>query len=182
MIDASDQTLIKRILHGDQRAFGDLLDRYEKVVYNAAYRVLGNEADAEDVTQTVFLKVYENLATYNPKYRFFSWLYRIALNESINVRKRIRPSVDLSEVTPVEAGTAETLLLDSDLEEQIGRALMSLTPENRAILILRHYQEFSDREIAYIMDLTESKIKARLFSARQRLGQILLTKGLRAEI
>lgn len=182
MSSTNDQTVIERILEGDQRAFGDLLDRYEKVVYNAAYRILGNEADAEDVTQTVFLKVYENLATYNPKYRFFSWLYRIAINESVNARKRIRPTMELSEVTPVEDSTAEMLLMDSDREEVIGQALMYLTPENRAILILRHYQEFSYREIAYIMDLTESKIKARLFSARQRLGQILLTKGLSTEI
>jgi len=182
MTSTSDQTIIERILQGDQRAFGDLLDRYEKVVYNAAYRVLGNGPDAEDVTQTVFLKVYENLATYNPKYRFFSWLYRIAINESVNAKKRLRPSVDLSEVTAVESGSAETSLLDSDREEQIGQALMFLTPENRAILILRHYQEFSYREIAYIMDLTESKIKARLFSARQRLGKVLLTKGMSTEI
>jgi RNA polymerase sigma-70 factor (ECF subfamily) len=182
MTSTSDQTVIERILQGDQRAFGELLDRYEKVVYNAAYRVLGNGPDAEDVTQTVFLKVYENLATYNPKYRFFSWLYRIAINESVNARKRLRPSVDLADVTPVEEVTADTSLLDLDREEQIGQALMFLTPENRAILILRHYQEFSYREIAYIMDLSEAKIKARLFSARQRLGKILLTKGLGTEI
>lgn len=182
MTSTNDQTVIDQILQGDRAAFGELLDRYEKVVYNAAYRVLGNEADAEDVTQTVFLKVYENLATYNPKYRFFSWLYRIAINESVNARKRLRPTVELSEMITVETDSAETLLLDADREEQIGRALMFLTPENRAILILRHYQEFSYREIAYIMDLTESKVKARLFGARQRLGKILLSKGLSTEL
>lgn len=182
MTSTSDQHVIERVLQGDKRAFAELLTRYEKVVYNAAYRVLGTEVDAQDVTQTVFLKVYENLATYNPKYRFFSWMYRIAINESVNAKRRLRQTVELTEATSTELNTAEQSLLNSDQEEQIGIALMALTPENRAILILKHYQEFSYREIAYIMDLTESKVKARLFSARQRLGQILLTKGLRAEL
>jgi len=182
MTSTSDQHVIERVLQGDKRAFGLLLDRYEKVVYNAAYRVLGTEVDAQDVTQTVFLKVYENLSTYNPKYRFFSWMYRIAINESVNAKRRMRQTVELTESTATESNPAEDLLLNADREDQIGIALMELTPENRAILILKHYQEFSYNDIAYIMDLTEGKVKARLFSARQRLGKILLTKGLRAEL
>jgi RNA polymerase sigma-70 factor, ECF subfamily len=182
MTSTSDQHVIDRVLQGDKRAFAELLNRYEKVVYNAAYRVLGTEADAQDVTQTVFLKVYENLSTYNPKYRFFSWMYRIAINESVNAKRRLRNTVELTESSSTEPNFAEQTLLNEDREEQIGVALMELTPENRAILILKHYQEFSYREIAYIMDLTESKVKARLFSARQRLGKILLAKGLRTEL
>jgi RNA polymerase sigma-70 factor (ECF subfamily) len=69
-----------------------------------------------------------------------------------------------------------------DVEHQIGSALMSLTPENRAILILRHYQEFSYKDIAYIMELSEQKVKSRLYSARQRLGKILIQKGLKTEL
>jgi RNA polymerase sigma-70 factor (ECF subfamily) len=143
---------------------------------------VGNEPDAEDVSQTVFLKVYENLATYNPRYQFFSWLYRIAVNEAVNAKKRIRRSVELTEESLVSQTTPFEGAVAVDVENQIGAALMSLSPENRAILILRHYQEFTYKDIAYIMDLTEQKVKSRLYSARQRLGKILIQKGLRTEL
>ena len=83
-----DKKLMERCLKGDRHAFEALLVRYKKPVYNAAYRMLNNSEDARDVTQTVFLKVYENLDQYDPSHRFFSWIYRIAMNESINWLKK----------------------------------------------------------------------------------------------
>lgn len=177
-----DHILIERILSGERSAFAELLDRYQKVVYNVAIGVVGNQLDAEDITQTVFLKVYENLATYNPRYRFFSWLYRIAINESLNAKKRMRQTVELDEEAIQKDSTPEESAVESDLENRIGEALMFLSPEKRAIVVLRHYQELSYREIAYVMDLSETKIKARLYSARQMLGRILIKQGLRAEL
>lgn len=182
MTGTADTVLVTRTLEGEKRAFGELVDRYQKVVYNVAYRVLGNEADAEDVAQTVFLKVYENLSTYNPRYQFFSWLYRIAVNEAVNAKKRLRKTVELAEDSAQSATTPLDGVVAVDVENQIGAALMSLSPENRAILILRHYQEFSYSDIAFIMDLTEQKVKSRLYSARQRLGKILIQKGLKTEL
>lgn len=182
MTGTTDKLLVTRTLEGERNAFGELVDRYQKVVYNVAYRVVGNEPDAEDVAQTVFLKVYENLATYNPRYQFFSWLYRIAVNEAVNAKKRVRKSVELTEDAILTQSTPLDGAMAVDVENQIGAAMMSLTPENRAILILRHYQEFTYRDIAYIMDLTEQKVKSRLYSARQRLGKILIQKGLKTEL
>jgi len=182
MTGTTDKLLVTRTLEGERNAFGELVDRYQKVVYNVAYRVVGNEPDAEDVAQTVFLKVYENLATYNPRYQFFSWLYRIAVNEAVNAKKRVRNSVELTEDSSLTQSTPLDGAMAVDVENQIGAAMMSLTPENRAILILRHYQEFTYRDIAYIMDLTEQKVKSRLYSARQRLGKILIQKGLKTEL
>lgn len=182
MTGTTDKLLVTRTLEGERNAFGELVDRYQKVVYNVAYRVVGNETDAEDVAQTVFLKVYENLATYNPRYQFFSWLYRIAVNEAVNAKKRVRKSVELTEDAILTQNTPLDGAMAVDVENQIGAAMMLLTPENRAILILRHYQEFTYRDIAYIMDLTEQKVKSRLYSARQRLGKILIQKGLKTEL
>ncbi|MCZ6756863.1 MAG: sigma-70 family RNA polymerase sigma factor [Bacteroidetes bacterium] len=182
MTGTTDKLLVTRTLEGERNAFGELVDRYQKVVYNVAYRVVGNEPDAEDVAQTVFLKVYENLATYNPRYQFFSWLYRIAVNEAVNAKKRVRKSVELTEDSSLTRSTPLDGAMAVDVENQIGAAMMSLTPESRAILILRHYQEFTYRDIAYIMDLTEQKVKSRLYSARQRLGKILIQKGLKTEL
>ena len=182
MANNPDIGLVNRTLRGERNAFGELVDRYQKVVFNLAYRVTGNEQDAEDVAQTVFLKVYENLATYNPKYQFFSWMYRIAINEAVNNKKKVRHSVELSEDLAVPERTPHDDVVAMDVENQIGVAIMSLTPENRAILLLRHYQEFSYKDIAYIMDLSEQKVKSRLFSSRQKLGKILIQKGFGAEL
>ena len=182
MTGTADKALVERTLRGERSAFGEIVDRYQKVVYNVAYRVLGNPEDAEDTAQTVFLKVYENLATYNPRYRFFSWLYRIAVNEALNARKRVRWTEELVDDSIMATDTPHDGVEAVDDENQIGSAMMSLSPENRAILILRHYQEFSYRDIAYIMDLTEEKVKSRLYSARQRLGKILIQKGLKSEL
>ena len=182
MTGVADKVLVERTLSGERSAFGQLVDRYQKVVFNVGYRVLGNTSDAEDVAQTVFLKVYENLSTYNPRYQFFSWLYRIAVNEAINAKKRMRSTVELVEDVVTSSESPHDGAVAEDVENQIGAAMMALSPENRAILILRHYQEFSYRDIAYIMDLTEEKVKSRLYSARQRLGKILIKRGLKSEL
>ena len=79
-----DAALVRDCKSGDRRAMSILVGQYQKPVYNAAYRILGNSDDAADATQTVFLKVFEHINDYNPKYKFFSWIYRIAINESLN--------------------------------------------------------------------------------------------------
>ena len=83
-----DHELILRCRRGDRQALGELIKEYERPIYNAAFRILGNPDDAADVTQTVFMKVFERIDQYNPEYKFFSWIYRIAINESINQRNR----------------------------------------------------------------------------------------------
>ncbi|MDH3276386.1 MAG: sigma-70 family RNA polymerase sigma factor, partial [Gammaproteobacteria bacterium] len=84
MSKTDDTKLIERCIGGDRKALETLLIQYEKPVFNAAFRMLDSRDDAMDVTQTVFLKVFENLDHYDPSRRFFSWIYRITLNESIN--------------------------------------------------------------------------------------------------
>ena len=182
MPNNTDIGLVNRILAGDRRAFGEVVDKYQKVVFNLAYRVTGNEQDAEDIAQTVFLKVYENLNRYNPEYQFFSLMYRIAVNESVNKKNRKRHTVELPDDMFSVGGSPHDKIVATDTEDHVGEAMMSLTPENRAIVLLRHYQEFSYREIAYIMALPAPKVKSRLYSARQRLGKILIRKGLKTEL
>lgn len=77
-----DMQLLERCMKGDQQAFEDLLSQYEKPVFNAALRMLDSRDDASDVTQIVFLKIFENFGSYDPSRRFFSWIYRITLNEA----------------------------------------------------------------------------------------------------
>jgi RNA polymerase sigma-70 factor (ECF subfamily) len=84
----ADQTLVERYRHGDREAFAAIVVRYQRPVYNAAWWVLRNAEDARDVAQVVFMKVAERLDEYDPRYRFFSWIYRIAVNEALNVLRR----------------------------------------------------------------------------------------------
>lgn len=120
------------------------------------------------------------MGTFNHEFKFFSWLYRIAVNESINARKKKRPITGLDGLEPVSSEEADALTQENELEDQVDSALMDLTPEDRALILLRHYQDFSYPDIAYIMDTTESKIKSRLFTARQRLRGIFEKRGITA--
>ncbi|MDX1555360.1 MAG: sigma-70 family RNA polymerase sigma factor, partial [Xanthomonadales bacterium] len=95
-----DQALIERCQRGDRRALEELLQQYQRPVFNVALRMLGNSDDAADITQTVFLKAFENLDHYNPEHKFFSWIYRIAINESINQINREKRTEPLDDSRP----------------------------------------------------------------------------------
>src|SRR3990170_4135123 len=95
--DAQDRALVRQYLDGDGQAAGSLVERYERRLFNVALRMLGNVQDAEDVTQTTFCNAFLSMQSYDPQYRFFSWIYRMAVNESLNQLKRRRPMVTLEE-------------------------------------------------------------------------------------
>ena len=90
MDDDTDQALLERFRNGDRDAFTTLVVRYQRPLYNAAFWVLRSAEDANDVTQIVFLKIAEQLDEYDPRYKFFSWIYRITVNESLNQLRRKR--------------------------------------------------------------------------------------------
>ena len=170
--DAEDRDLVRRTKAGENRAFGFLVDRYQKPVYNVALRISHNPTDAEDIVQTVFMKAFRKLESYDDEQRFFSWLYRIAINESINYSRR-RHVYDELEREPVsQQDSPEDIVVQKDVEEQVGIALMYLKPEDRAIVCLKHFQGFSYQEIGYILDISDKTVKSRLFTARRRLKDV----------
>ena len=169
--------LIEKCRSGDREALGELLGQYQKPVYNAAYRILGNPDDAADVTQAVFLKVFENLDRYDPKYRFFSWIYRIAVNESINQNKRGSRLQPLDEREIPARGGPDAALESSSLSDQIQDGLMALNESYRMVVVLRHFSDFSYREIGTILDIPEKTVKSRLYSARQAMKETLQARG-----
>lgn len=177
MGEDSDGILVRRCCDGDRRAFSTLVVRYEKPVYNAALRMLRNPEDARDVTQTVFLKAFEHLGDYDPKYRFYSWIYRIALNESINALHR-RTRLEPVSGDEVDGAPGPEDVLD---REQVGRgiegALMALKPEYRSVIVLKHLLECSYGEMSEMLGLPEKTVKSRLFTARQLLRDALLANG-----
>jgi RNA polymerase sigma-70 factor, ECF subfamily len=174
--DERDRALVRRYLEGQRDAAGVLVDRYQKPLFNVALRMLGNVEDAEDVTQTVFLNAFLKLRTYDPKYRFFSWVYRMTVNESLNVLKGRKRTVTLEAEPPVPApeATADRVTEAQDL---VGQALMRLKPDDRAVVVLKHFASFSYEEIAEILEVPVRTVKSRLFTARDRLRLALRERG-----
>ncbi len=178
MKQEQDSVLVKQCLEGDSRAFEGLVDRYQKPIYNLALRFAANKADAEDITQGVFVKVYEKLSSFDHKHKFFSWLYKIAVNESINFMNRKRNLDQFNEEVHSRSGTEDPPIQDHEVTRKIERALLELKPDYRIVVILNHFQDLSYREIGYILDIRENTVKSRLFSARKKLKSLLMKKGI----
>ncbi len=172
-----DHALIKRCLRGDRRALGELVREYERPIYNAAYRVLGNPDDAADITQSVFLRAFERLEQYNPKYKFFSWIYRIAINESINFRNRHSKQQSLVEDQAAVSASPEEEIDASHLSRVIQAGLMELNEDYRVVVVLRHFSEMSYHDISVVLRIPEKTVKSRLYSARQLMKASLADKG-----
>ena len=171
-----DKKLIERCLKGDRHAFEALLVRYQKPVYNAAYRMLHDPEEARDVTQTVFLKVYENLDQYDPSRRFFSWIYRIAMNESINWLSKTNKLEPLAFEAADQGKGPEQEVDSARVSQDVQAALMTMKTDYRSVVILKHFLGCSYMEISQILDVPEKKVKSRLYTARQQLKDALTGK------
>jgi len=154
------------------------LGDYERPVYNAAYRIVGNPDDAADVTQAVFLKAFEQLDQYKPEFKFFSWIYRIAINESINQIKRNANQVSLDDREISDARGPDDIVGTEDISRGIQESLMELREDYRTVVVLRHFSECSYRQISEILHIPEKTVKSRLYSARQLMKERLKGRGI----
>lgn len=172
-MDIDDRELVGRCRAGDTAAFGQLVERYQRAVYTMALRMLGNPEDAKDATQVAFVRAYRSLDTFDENRRFFSWLYRIGVNECLNALRSRRPDDTL---TPAVAAAATPYDTVATLERraQLQAALQTLSPDYRAVIVLRHFGDMSYDEIADALGIEVKTVKSRLHSARQRLGERLL--------
>ena len=172
-----DAALVNDCKRGDRRAMSQLVSQYQRPVFNAAYRILGNMDDAADTTQIVFLKVFEHIADYDPKFKFFSWIYRIAINESLNQVKKRRKQEPLADrqASPWR-GPAEELDA-ARLSNRVQGALMLLSEDYRTVVILKHISGCSYLQISEILQVPEKTVKSRLYSARQLMKKSLLNDG-----
>jgi RNA polymerase sigma-70 factor (ECF subfamily) len=172
-----DAELVRRCRHGDSDAYRALLSEYEKPVFNVAFRMLHDVDDAQDVTQTVFMKVFENLDRYDPTHKFFSWIYRIAINESIDLaqqRSRHRP---LEGHEPRQSRGPEEACGQAEVGAAIESVLMTIKSEYRTVLVLRHFADLSYEEISEVVEVPSKTVKSRLFTARRLLRDGLIERG-----
>jgi RNA polymerase sigma-70 factor (ECF subfamily) len=182
MDDNLSSAWLARLRARDAAAFGKLVECYERPLFNVAYRMLGNAAEAADATQDVFLKAFQNMASYDTKYRLFSWIYRIAVNESLD-RLKHHQRTDAVAVPVEELPLAsaepdpEERALDGQMHDQIQAALLELPADYRALIVLRHFAECSYAQMAETLGVPEKTVKSRLYSARQALRVKLCAHG-----
>ncbi len=180
MSNEQDIAVINDCLGGNTGAFEALVDKYQKVIFNLALQMVGEFNDARDITQTVFIRAFENLETYDPKYKFFSWIYKMTVNESINLLSRRKHEVALSDRTPSSVPPPDEEHAQNQLAEIVQEAVGELPIEYRVILVLRHFADLSYDELGFVLDLPEKTVKSRLFTARRRLAAILVKWGIKA--
>ena len=173
-----DNTLVRDCLGGSDRAFEVLLDRYEKKLFNGALRMVSNPEDARDITQNVFVKVYRSLSSYDAKYKFFSWIYRIMVNEAINLLNSRKPVDPVDEQLPSGLDSPLESLRGLELSETVQGVLMSLKPDYRTAIILRHFLDCSYRDMSEILEIREETVKSRLFTARRLMRDLIIRKGI----
>lgn len=179
MEERTEPELVVACLEGDRSAFPELVERYQIQIFNAAYRITGNRGDAQDVAQAVFLKVFERLDQFDPKYRFFSWIYKICVNEALNLVAKRRPwqAIDLEAADP--AANPEREAEASEIGHAIQLALLELKPALRVAIVLRHFRGLSYDEMGEVIGIPVKTVKSRLFAARRELRQVLDAQQLR---
>ena len=170
--DADDLALIARCRAGETAAFEGLVVRYQRVLFTVAVRMLGDADAAGDAAQNAFIKAYQKLETFDPSRRFFSWIYRILVNECLNVRRSHAVHEPLTAAIASVGGPDEAF----EVAERRGRvqaAILALPIEYREVIVLRHYTGLSYEEIGEALHVPAKTVKSRLHTARERLATLL---------
>lgn len=173
--------LIDRAIAGDERAFAELVNRYQTAVYNLAYRMLGDAGEAEDAAQEVFLRIYRRLATYDAEHRFSTWVLSIASHYCIDLLRRKRPWLvpleNISNWMRARTRGPEAAALAVEQQDTVRNLLAKLPEHYRLVLLLRYWHDLGYEEIAQVVDLPVSTIKARLHRARNALAALVNGDG-----
>ena len=175
LTEQSDGELIARARQGDQHAFGELVRRYWEGVAGLVYRMYGDLFLAEDAAQTAFLRGWQRLDTYQPRYPFRNWIYSIALHSAIDQLRRNREALPL-ENAPLRASEPgpEQSLEASERANAVQQAILDLSPASRAVIVLREYENMSYAEISDVLNIPLGTVMSRLSYARNQLRQKLV--------
>ncbi|HDL77432.1 MAG TPA: sigma-70 family RNA polymerase sigma factor [Lentisphaerae bacterium] len=182
----SDEALLNRMQAGDEAACEELVRRYQSRIYSLVYNMVGNREDAEDLVQDIFVRAFRNIGTFQGRSRFYTWLYRIAINLTINFLKRParRGKLSLDDVdlgierdrTFVEMVSRRTPATDmriTELQERLNKALQKLSDKHRTVVVLHDIEGIPHQEIARMLRCSAGTVRSRLFYARRRLQEEL---------
>lgn len=182
----NEQVLVDRFCGGDHTAFHELVGQYKKKIYYLAYDITGNHQEAEDISQEVFIKMFRSLKKFRRDAKMSSWLYQITVNASIDTlrKKSSKPkrSIDEFDHLYIQEGltTGRAANFDpvssaesSQIQNHISQALQKITPKERTVFVMRHYNDLKLNEIAEILNVTIGTVKSLLFRAIKKLRKEL---------
>jgi len=186
-MDNLEINLVKQAQAGDIKAFEKLVEIYDKHVMQIAFSMMGNLQDAQDIYQETFIRVFNNVSTFRFQSHFKTWLTRIVINLSINLRRkhRIIQLVSIFETTEEHSELSQTLktnenknpdenLYSQELRQHIEKGLNLLSVKERAVFTLKQFQNYKIREIAEILNCAEGTVKNYLFRATQKMKNYLV--------
>ena len=189
LANESDAMAIERTLGGDRDAFRVLVERHSHSIFRLAYRLTGNQHDAEEVVQEAFLRAFQKLGQFAARANFGTWVYRIAANYSIDLMRRKRkedarretpvistqdnPEIDPIDLLPDAAPSPERLTQSLELRSQIEQALAALSHAERTAFVMRHWEGCGIEEIAAVLNSNSGAAKNTVFRAVQKLRQML---------
>ena len=176
-----EQQLINQAKSGNIQAFQQLVEKYSRKLYAAAYRILNDQGMAEDCVQEVFVKIYQKINSFDERSKFSTWLYSVTVNTAIDIQRKVAKHVnshvgespDFDQMSAEQSNTPEGEHWNRNISEQTQRALMQLGEDIRIAFLLRHHEERSIEEISQILDLNPNTVKNRIFRAVSRLREIL---------
>jgi RNA polymerase sigma-70 factor (ECF subfamily) len=179
----ADEYLVEAAQAGNSEAFGQLVERYQDRLYNTLVRVLGSRDDASEVLQDAFVLAYTKLGSFRGNSQFYTWMYRVALNQACSHRRRttrrrdemsVEQLRELSGTEPVDSSLQpEQTLVRTEQAELVQTALAEISDEHREILVLREMEDYSYETIAEILELPVGTVRSRLFRARLQLKEQL---------
>jgi RNA polymerase sigma-70 factor (ECF subfamily) len=186
-VSEEDARILRGLRSGIEGAYEELIERYEQQIFGMVYRLLGNQSDASDVVQEVFLKVFRGVATFREQSSLRTWIYRIAVNEANNHRRwfvrHCKLEVPLEETRPEHPNSLEYTpdpgrspfeqAMDSETRTLIERALTQINPVFRTAVVLRDVQNLSYEEIAEILQVSLGTVKSRILRGREALRREL---------
>jgi RNA polymerase sigma-70 factor (ECF subfamily) len=177
MMAADVQHLVREAKAGNGTAFRHLVERYMKPTYNLAFSFVNDHHSAEDVTQEVFIRVYQSLPSFRGDAEFSTWLYRITVNLALNRSKQINRRAEREQsslaFSELSAGNDHEKMLATDYSRHIERALHELPTLQRAVVILRHLNGLSTKQVSTILQCSEGTVKTHLHRGLKRLRSTL---------
>lgn len=172
-----DRQIIQRYLAGNKSSFNELIERYDRYIYNLAYRMAGNTTDAADLTQEIFIHLHKKLISFRGEAAFSTWLYRLAINycrDWLRKESRRMPSTEIDESVLQDSGIGPSQLYEQkELQSLVQSAILSLPESQRIVIILHDIQGYNYQDIADITDVPVGTVKSRLARARLKLAELL---------
>lgn len=179
MLHSSDQEIVEKVCNGNVQAFRQLVERHQTFVYRVAYRLVGNVAEAEDITQECFIRLWNNLHRYRPEIKLTTWLYKIATNLCLDFLKssenratrmtvKLEGYHDITQVLP-----ADQTLIDAELRIAVEKLTSELSPKQKAVFVLRDIEQVEMSEIGEILAMDSGQVKSNLYYARKKVREMI---------